>query len=211
MKVCCTIVLLILFWGVPTRAQQNLLEEGTVLFSAGIGGPNIAKNLYKFAEDKFFGIRRNFDFTAYSGILPITLKADYLITKRIGLGATFNYVNFQRNANLIPAILQNGQTGVGYVHAYYSSWSFIARINFHLITTEKSDFYVGYGLGYRAQKITQFSNLVGTPTVSSSSPLFPVAAESTIGWRYFFKPHYALYTELGIAKAIFQIGVVYKL
>ncbi len=205
--------LLSLVFTVAVKAQEatTVLPEGTVLFSLGYGKPNLAKTLFKFDEKQILGITRSFDQVSYSGFSPVSFKAEYIIADRVGLGLSYNYVNFKRQASLNSAVLANGKNGVGYVNIYFSSWSILARLNMHLIVTKSTDFYWGIGLGYREQKFWEYSNLPTFNGAHLNYLFFPVSFESGFGLRYFITPHFAVYSEIGIAKALLQGGLVYKL
>ena len=92
-----------------------------------------------------------------------------------------------------------------------SSFSALARINFHFGTTEKLDPYFGVGAGYR-QATWEFKTNDPNNLEDVKAPGFsPFGFETTIGLRYYFTPAFGLYTELGFAKSAIQAGFVVAL
>lgn len=90
-----------------------------------------------------------------------------------------------------------------YQDDYYTTSSFLFRINYHPVVNEKTDFYFGAGIGYRYAQYNEYRN-------NDVGAIFPIGFELTAGFRYYPIKHIGLFTEVGLAKSLIQAGVVVK-
>jgi len=65
---------------------------------------------------------------------------------------------------------------------------------------------MGMGIGYRSSTWSYTTNNPNEMSIPSFKTL-PFGWEATIGARYFFTPNIGIYAEIGLAKAIFQLGL----
>lgn len=145
------------------------------------------------------------------------VRAEYALTPHWGLGINFAHGGVGFDVKLDSLTSQNVQvTG----NLNYTTWSALARVNYHIFTSNAVDVFVGTGIGYRANRVRVSSNdpvkdrwdfPVDLGFVSKVIPktlgIPTVGADVTAGVRYFPYPSLAFYTEFGLAKSIIQGGV----
>ena len=154
-------------------------------------------------------IKRSFDpYTdlSYTSLGPLYLKYEYAISDNIGFGLNFAYAENDftyRYNSLDPDGIERTYSE----STSRSTYSVLARFNFHMGDSPKFDPYVGFGVGYRdANWEISSNNPFGTSGVSFKS-LMPFGFEITAGARYFFVDNLGIYAEVGGAKSVFQGGI----
>lgn len=139
---------------------------------------------------------------------PFYLKAERGVSEHIGIGLNFAYAknewkteydDYDNNGN--PIVFTETDTR--------TTFSILARINFHLGYSKKFDPYLGIGLGYRQ---AHWSTDTDNPIAAFDSFIeSPVGMDIGIGVRYFIIPNIGAYAEVGLAKSLFQGGLVFNL
>jgi outer membrane protein W len=88
----------------------------------------------------------------------------------------------------------------------------LARVNYHFLTSDKFDPYVGIGVGYSLWSFTYSSNEGSVLGISSGGGIaFPgIAFEGSVGCRYYVAPAFAIWAEVGYGVDIVQLGVNVK-
>lgn len=174
-------------------------DKGTISVTAGYG--------YGLAGSLFSAYDSYSDYT-FSKLGPITARIEYGVSKKIGLGLSVNYSSYNvewKQPGVYPSpsttLYKAGFKGVGY--------SALLRMNLHFANGEKIDPYWGFGLGYRGGSYT-FSSDDSHALNQSVKTLIPVGFETTIGLRYYFTPNIGAYAEVGLGKALAQVGVAFK-
>jgi opacity protein-like surface antigen len=177
-----------------TNTQAQSFEEGTSAIAIGYG------------VGTFMGAL-NSTFDTYTDVTissmgPLYVKYEYAVTDKIGLGMNIAYAT-----NSWSYKYSDGLTNTVYQETTdRSTYSILARLNWHFGNSDKFDPYAGIGLGYRDAKWTyETTNPNGTNVELKS--LMPLGMELTIGARYFFTDNIGLYAELGAAKSVAQFGL----
>ena len=138
----------------------------------------------------------------YSNFGPLSLRGEFLLSNRIGVGIDMNYRRF----------IFTGEYTDG-TEIYSDRYKnvrirLMARMNIHFLRSENIDFYSGIGIGYNIVSI-DFST-----TNPSSNPDFtykPMAFRLSLGFRYFFDDNWGVGTEIGIGGgSLANIGICYK-
>jgi hypothetical protein len=182
-------------------AGDDAFEQGKIIISAGYGFPNLGKSIFK--------VYQSYGGYSTSGFGPAHIKAEYALSDKIGLGLSVNYVSYKVEFN--GTYIDNNFNTVTYKEGFKgSSLSALLRMNIHFATTEKLDPYWGFGAGYRSNSYTFYSDYAGAGSLTLSGGI-PFGFETTIGMRYFFTPNIGIYTEMGIAKSLVQLGLTIKL
>ncbi len=196
---------------ISLNAQDAAFGKGKTVVTLGYGFPNLAR----------IGLRIIYSGSAYqnttiSGFGPILLKGDYGILKNLGVGAVIGYSNTK--LDLVGTDSHyNNNTGYTENYNYYASlhWSSLsigAHANYHFVTKEKVDAYVGGGAGYTINTISYtvndpYQQTHGTLAYNPNTVYFGV----TVGLRYYFSPNIGVYAEGGFEKgSILQGGMAVK-
>lgn len=194
------ILICLLFVSNLVKSQDYLRNN----VSIGYGFPNLS--LIGFNSINFFTDKKDF---MSKGTGPLHLKYENRINKYIGLGVNMNYVSYhvsyiEEQFDTIQGIPAPNKIDINY-------WNLATnlRANFYFFSPEERpiDLYLGFGIGFRYGKFKltasneQFAPSIGLPNLSY------LGLESTLGCRYFPSENIGIYSELGLAKSIFQIGV----
>jgi opacity protein-like surface antigen len=176
---------------------DDAFKKGKIFVSGGYGFPNLGKAVITALITDGTNIK-------VTGVGPLHFKAEMALSDGVGFGLSVNYISFGVKWNstdtasaMIPYDNQISR----------SSLSILARINFHFGTTDKLDPYFGVGAGYKQATYKYTTNDPNGNNISAPG-FSPFGFETTIGVRYFFMPGFGLYTEMGIAKSVIQVGLV---
>jgi len=199
--------LLALMFFHPSKIKaQTELEQGNINFSLGYGIPNFAKVGLAAQYATFFDLY-SYTYTTKGIVGPISFKGEYMVMDKLGAGISVNFVKASLTYPYSPS-----QTFTETV----SKLNFLIRGNYHFVTTDVLDIYTGLGFGYNGI----FRNRTTSPLPdynyihSGNLPVYnksPFTGEISIGLKLFVTDNFGFYTEIGIAKAIFQLGVCVKI
>ncbi len=183
------------------QANAQAFPEGSNSISVGYGGVTLLGSISK-----------NFDSYTdvnYSGMGPIYFKYEHAMTDNLGLGVNVAYAQNEWSYKYSDTDANNNS--VTYTETTSrSTYSILARLNYHIGSDDKFDPYLGIGLGYRdATWKYDTTNPDGTTNVDISG-LMPFGMELTLGMRYFFTENIGLYAEFGAAKSVLQGGLAVK-
>ena len=186
-------------------AKAQLFQEESSYLSVGYGIGNFTQAL--IFED--YVDRENYDNTATG---PFFLKYEAAIAEKIGFGVNVAYIGSEVTWTDPDHTVDNGNGPVAYRETIkWSSYSILARINWHFGTSDKFDPYFGFGMGYRDAKWEFEDN---DPNYDDDTDLknpFKFGFETTLGVRLKLVDNVLLYSEFGMAKAIVQFGLTVKL
>lgn len=185
----------------PTTSNAQAFEEGQNNISVGYGFVTLLGSI----SDSF----DTYTDTEYKGIGPIYAKFEHALSDKIGLGANFAYAGNEWSYKY-STTNANGDAVQYTETSKRSTWSLLARLNFHFGSSDKFDPYAGIGLGYRSSNWTfETSDPTGNSGVDFKT-LVPLGMDLTIGARYYFTDNIGLYAEVGAAKSVLQAGLVAK-
>lgn len=198
------------------NAQAN--TTGSIILDAYYGFPNFGKSFYKSIENS-----SSTDNFKASGVGPIGIRGEYLISEKIGVGFDFIY-----NSNRIS--YTSSDTTTTYDDNFEPIYSVKtseyerlmnrvrvqARINFHFdISNPNLDGYFGIGAGTnnRFRKVW-IDGVESTDTLSTSLnnlTVIPVSMRICTGLRYYFTPNIGLNMEIGLGGPLLSAGLSVKL
>jgi len=191
---------------IGTYAKGQAFEKGKNYFSVGIGTGNFSQAFIRAAVE---GSAENVKFI---GTGPLFVKYERGVEEKIGFGINIAYmsnaVNYQEtNTDSVPYNYD--------AKLKCTTFSVLARVNFHLGDHEKLDPYIGIGLGYRSVNWSYTDNDRNSNTNAAdlgfdAFPSFPLGADLTFGLRYLFTQNIGLYSEVGMAKGVIQGGLQFK-
>ncbi len=185
----------------PNAAWAQAFPEGSNSISLGYGGvtmlASISKNFDTYADVK------------YTGMGPLYFKYEHAMTDHLGLGVNVAYATNEWNYKYTGSDA-NGNPATYSETTSRSTYSILARLNYHIGTNDKFDPYVGLGLGYRDATWNYDSTDPNGTSGVEISGLVPLGMELTLGMRYFFTDNIGLYAELGAAKSVLQGGLSVK-
>ena len=197
MKKIAVILFLSLLGNVSVNAQTEAYYQGQHLISGGYGFGTIIGSLFN-------DINNNSDFnTTFTG--PLYLKFESGLTDKLGLGINLAYAKYQ--ASYTYDSYYGTSYGTYTETDSYTTYSILARLNWHFGQVEKFDPYWGFGVGYRDGRWKYTStDPYGTNDIDYGG-YFPFGFELTIGAHLWLSSNFGLYAETGIAKSVVQFGL----
>lgn len=99
----------------------------------------------------------------------------------------------------------------GYYEQRFTYYLMGVRVNYHFINQDKIDFYLGLMLGYRWWTYNFYTDIPNLPRgyVEPRRSAW-LALGAHIGFRYFFTPKFALFSELGYNISWLTLGTTFK-
>ena len=137
---------------------------------------------------------------SYSTTGPIFFKYEYAISEKFGLGVNATYLagiaGFNSESNGTNYYNEIERTG----------YNIMLRFNWHFGEHDIIDPYFGFAAGFRNN---QWQSDFGDPNLSDLSveTIFPLGLEATFGSRFFITDNFGAYIEVGLARAIMQLGL----
>ena len=184
-------------------AKAQAFEAGKSYVSVGYGFGNFVQSVFKTYE--------TYDDYSFKMMGPIFGKYEYAINEQIGFGVAFSYVS--ANVSYTDKSYMVTSSPVVYYEQSidWSSYSILMRFNWHFNSMgDRLDPYIGFGVGYRGATWTYTDNDPNYDNNASLSTVFPLGMEITAGMRFMVTDYLGVYTEVGLAKAVAQFGVVTK-
>jgi hypothetical protein len=136
---------------------------------------------------------------------PFYLKYEHKITKATSLGINIAWLEENYSLDYVDS------SSATYIRERdkIQSHSIIMRFNHMILEKNNFQLFVGTGIGYRNNS-RHYRNEVKRVYILENVPhVFPFAFEFTIGERLFITENLGVSVEVGIAKSIFQGGIVY--
>lgn len=200
-----TALLIILSTNMQGYYKSNMLlpNEPRTNLSIGLGegliGKEIIRNYNYYYSD-------NIDNREYS-MAAIQVKLDYKINKQFFMGIALGYVrNIQESTGEYS--ISWGGPMIPIHHLYNSSIAILSlRFNYMMLATKRFEAYLGGGPGlFYATEL--FENRLDAKYKYSDygNGFFNVS----IGARYYVRPEWALYAEVGTDVSVFTGGVSYR-
>ncbi|MBI4946508.1 MAG: hypothetical protein HY840_08920 [Bacteroidetes bacterium] len=212
MKIISSLIFICLI-SIKTIAKNadsaSIFSAGKIILSAGFGLHNLDKALNENEGNSLNNNYSSFKSTGWYG--PIHFRAEYGLSDKIGIGISLNYDSYGGIRNEIYMINPNGTQLYYFYKKNVNELTGLIRFNYHVMGTKKLDPYFAFGGGFRSFKTkyttdNPYSNPSGPFNDLGAEP-FPVAVEAVAGLRYYFTPHIGIYSEIGMAKSIIQIGM----
>jgi len=209
MKKICTLFIatIALTFGVNNKVSAQV-EEGSILFDLYYGYPNGGKTAFDFLADQG-GLNLE-----SKGIGPIGARFEYMVADNLGVGVDFNYVGSSLSYDDTVSVY-NSTTSMWETDTYNYKYTrnkirVSARVNYHFVSTDAVDAYVGFGAGYK-HKINKFtSSDPNAEDLEGALNLIPVAVRICIGTRFFFTDNIGINLELGLGGPLMSGGLTLK-
>jgi len=186
-------------------ASAQAVEEGNILIDAYYGFPNLYSTTFKAAYANGAGTTN----VSISGLGPVGLRAEYLLTDKVGLGLDIGF----NNTKLKYSDVGTDENGNPTVYNYDFSTQKIGvmvTFNYHFIDNDNLDFYGVFGAGYGNRSFEYKSN---DPyfTDGDVKGIFPVASRLGLGLRYFFTDNIGANIGLGVGQGgLLNAGLSFK-
>lgn len=195
------LLIILVFFSSAGRAQTRVFDEGKVFISGSYGFGNLGiavfRDLGSVLETKSFG--------------PVHGRFEYAVSPKIGIGVNFAYAHADLLTQEETEIrLSDGNKVPLQWNVNWNTWSILARLNYHFGENDIFDPYLGFGLGFKDWTTESVSNDPDRD-IQEGSALINIGFESTFGLRVMPHERIGIFTELGLAKSLFQIGITARL
>jgi hypothetical protein len=195
--------------------DEACVKKNALIATIGYGTPSIIRAYLKYKTTR--------DQITVYGSGPYILKAEYMVSNRIGISANASYSQSRIAWEDIgfDTIKQNYHNFEFGITAYEISGTL--RGNYHFLKRKKLDGYVGAGIGYGFIKMNSYTYAHTTRFSIQYEFPRPLSLECTAGLRYFPIKNLGVYSEVGLGKswilfnkyflpeALIQFGIVLKL
>ena len=189
----------VLFSVTQTNLKAQAVEEGTAIFDVYYGFPNLYTSVLKAAYNTEPNV-------SVAGSGPIGVKAEYMLTDKIGFGLEMNYTN------TIAKWTDNVNGGTYNYEVSVPRFRAMGKFNFHFAKSDVFDAYTAVGAGYSSWKAKMTTN---DPTYVDDTSLknpIPIAFRLALGGRYFFTDNIGIGLEFGLGGgALINGGIAVKL
>ena len=196
-------------------SQANF--QGNIIIDPYYGFPNFGKSFYQSIAES-----SNTSNYKANGIGPAGIRAEYMISNKIGVGLDFIY-NSNKVTYSQTDTIYNLDANFNVLKTYETNNSerlmqrirFHARINFHFdVSNPNLDAYFGIGVGTNNRFRKYLVNGVAvkdTYNSSSSLILIPFSLRICTGLRYYFNPRIGANLELGFGGPLISTGISVKI
>jgi opacity protein-like surface antigen len=185
----------------PSVTNAQAFEEGSNQVAVGYGFVTLLGSV----NDSFDA----YSDTEYKGTGPFYVKFEHALSDKVGLGLNVAYAGNEWSYKYTGFDI-NGNSAIYTETSKRTTYSVLARMNFHFGSSDKFDPYAGFGLGYRNANWTYETTDPDGSSGVEFKTLMPLGMEITIGARYYFTDNIGLYAEVGAAKSVVQAGLVAK-
>lgn len=141
----------------------------------------------------------------HTAIGPLMAKGEWALSSNLGFGVHLAFMSLKNEWTDTAA--RSSGTGT------YTGWSALARVNYHLKPGKFFDPYLGFGVGYRRDRIKETSTNPSSGNKFEEDIMlipFNLGMDVTIGFRMMASEHLGIMMETGIAKGIVQLGLVFR-
>lgn len=185
--------------------------QGSVIVDPYYGFPNFGKSFLQAVEDANPNAQ-NFNI---GGIGPAGLRAEYMVSDRIGLGFDIIYNSNSSSFTVTDTV---GTDGSGDPVTETNDWDYKmqrvraqVRFNYHFdISNPNFDSYIGLGAGTNNRFRTTHKNGQEEEGELDDFTLLPFSMRICAGARYYFTDNLGLNMEIGLGGPVISGGVSVK-
>ncbi|MFN7300549.1 MAG: hypothetical protein ACK5U7_03645 [Bacteroidota bacterium] len=178
------------------QKEKPSFENGDMFFTGGFGFGNLL-----VANFEASGLNNDvIEKRTTTG--PLFFKFEQALSDNVGFGVNFALLTLKNEWTdaVDPRIYGTGR---------YTGWSALARVNYHFKPGKFFDPYMGFGMGYRDDKVTETSTDPNNPRFDTEVTDIPInlGLDLTLGFRMMFSENLGMYMETGMAKGVVQLGL----
>lgn len=166
---------------------------------------SVAYGFGNFLRSTFEASDLSRDQQVRTAIGPLMAKGEWALSANLGFGVNLAFMSLKNEWTDTAA--RSSGTGS------YSGWSALARVNYHLKPGRFFDPYLGFGVGYRRDRIKETSTNPSSGNKFEEDIMlipFNLGMDITIGFRMMATEHLGIMMETGIAKGVVQFGLVFR-
>lgn len=186
-----------------SNVSAQALEEGNVVLDVYYGFPNLYTTVFKAA----YGTSTSGTDLKVGGVGPLGLRAEYLLSDKIGLGVDIAY-----GKSFVKYSEYDSFDDRTYDYDFSTTKiGVMATFNYHFIDNDALDFYGIVGAGYKNRSFKFESTDPNYTNTDVSVTLIPVAFRIGVGLRYFFTDNIGANMAVGFGQgSILNAGISAK-
>lgn len=191
------------------KVSVGVVRKGNFILDPYYGAPNFGKSLLKNITFN----NQNINSTGAGGLGPMGVRAEYMLADKFGLGIDFIFNSTKLGLTYDSLYSDNtlyrryqGELAMKRIRVQL-------RFNYHFISTNKMDAYVGIGAGSntRIWSVTNTDPNYQFEKGKVKGTLLPFSMRAAVGLRYYFIPNLGLNAEIGIGGPLVSAGVSVKI
>lgn len=195
---------------INNNASAQVVEQGKVIVDAYYGFPNLYTAVFKAAYANS-GSELNLK---ASGIGPLGVRGEYLVTDKIGVGLDFAFSNskltYQEEGQVYNSTTGNYDPITYDYNFKTSKIGVIATLNYHFLDSDKFDLYAVTGIGFASRKFVFDTTDPDYVAASIKSPI-PIGSKIGVGMRYFFTDNIGAQLQAVVGQGgILNLGITAK-
>ncbi len=204
----CVALSTLLFVAITPQVQAQATRKGQIMVEPYYGFPNLWTGLLKVAAVAYSDV--NEDDIEASGLGPMGIRAQYMVTDQLSVGLDFFYASSRLK------YLDNTTDGLGNPVTYSYEINmprprFLIRGEYHIPASDAIDPYAAGGLGVDATSLTFKTNdpffIEDEFKVRGS---LPVSYRLAFGSRFYLARNVGLGIELGLGGPLLTGGLALK-
>ena len=178
--------------------QAQTYSLGTTVVDVIAGGPNVSKAFVGGAASINEGNE------TLTGIMPIGLRGEYLVTDKFGIGLEFTYASGKREYTYTD----NGNEYV--ITGEHNKLRVLPTFNFHFLDNETVDLYLALGAGLKNVNY-KWSSTNDADEDDLDLPTGKISSKLAIGTRIFFSENIGANFAFGIGGPLINGGISFRI
>ena len=171
---------------------------GTTIIDVFAGGPNVSKVFVGGAASLNEGTE------TLTGILPIGLRAEYMVTDKFGIGLEVSYASGKR-------VYDYSQIDTAYtITGEHNKLRVLPTFNFHFLDNETVDLYLALGVGMKDVNYI-WSSTNNNDIDDLEFPTGKISSKLALGTRIFFTDNIGANFAFGIGGPLINGGLSIKI
>ncbi len=184
---------------VATVTQAQTYSLGTTVVDVFAGGPNVSKAFVGGSSSL------NTDGSeTLTGMLPIGVRGEYLVTDKFGIGIEVTYASGKRVYTYEESGSQYSITGE------HNKMRVLPTFNFHFLDNENVDLYLALGVGLKNVNY-KWSSTNANDIDDLDFPTGKISSKFAIGTRIFFTENIGANFAFGIGGPLVNGGLSFRI
>jgi len=181
------------------KSNAQTFSQGDIIIDVLAGGPNFSKTFVGGDLDLVEG-----ESEEVSGMLPVGLRGEFMVTDKFGIGLEFTYASGKREFNYSDG-----------TDNYTDTWKHnklrvLPTFNMHFLDSDMADLYISLGAGIKNVNYTWESTDVDALD-ALDIPTGKISGKLAIGTRIFFSDNIGINLAFGIGGPLVNGGLSIRL
>jgi hypothetical protein len=184
----------------PFVSQSQINTKGSIIIDPYYGFPNFGKAFLNSIESGNSSINT-------TAIGPCGIRAEYMLADKFGMGLDFIYNSMSATYQVDSLNIDNSIYKSYDAKLAMQRYRLQLRMNYHFVSEDKLDAYVGFGAGTNIRKYVYKNDMPNADTFTESGTLLPFSMRIALGMRYYFTNNIGFNAELGLGGPLVSLGL----